>query len=316
MVWKSCKEKGKINGLVSLKFYINKFRKINSNYKMKIAVSGSDGFVGSHVCEQLLIKGHEVIRIDITRGFDLSDKAIIDKIDPVDCFIHLANLVYVPGSYTDPEKYYRVNYLTTLNALEICRKYNARLIYASSYIYGPPQYLPVDESHPICPFNPYAQTKLICEKLCEGYHRDFKVKVSILRPFNIYGVGQKGKLLLPEIISQLKEKKETIELKASAPRRDYINVIDVAAAFVACTEDTNDFNVYNVCSGNSVSVRELTEAINKHLKKKVKFSFSEESRPNEVDESRGSCEKLKSIGWKCTISIEEGIKSLLESENL
>lgn len=283
---------------------------------MRIAVAGSDGFVGSQVCKQLESKGHEVVRIDITRGFDLCDNTIIDKIEPIDCFIHLANLVYVPGSYTDPEKYYRVNYLTTLNALEICRKYNARLVYASSYIYGPPQYLPVDEQHPVCPFNPYAQTKVICEKLCEGYHRDFKVKVSILRPFNIYGVGQKGKLLLPEIIGQLKEGKETIELKASAPCRDYINVIDVAGAFVACTEDTNDFNTYNVCSGISVSVRELTEVINKHLNKKVIFSFSEEARPNEVDESRGSCEKLKRIGWKQTITLDDGIKALLKSENL
>lgn len=283
---------------------------------MRIAVAGSDGFVGSQVCKQLEAKGHEVVRIDITRGFDLCDNTIIDKIEPIDSFIHLANLVYVPGSYTDPEKYYRVNYLTTLNALEICRKYNARLVYASSYIYGPPQYLPVDEQHPVCPFNPYAQTKVICEKLCEGYHRDFKVKVSILRPFNIYGVGQKGKLLLPEIIGQLKEGKEKIELKASAPRRDYINVIDVAGAFVACTEDTNDFNTYNVCSGISVSVRELTEVINKHLNKKVIFSFSEEARPNEVDESRGSCEKLKSIGWKQTITLDDGIKALLKSENL
>lgn len=283
---------------------------------MRIAVAGSDGFVGSQVCKQLEAKGHEVVRIDITRGFDLCDNTIIDKIEPIDCFIHLANLVYVPGSYTNPEKYYRVNYLTTLNALEICRKYNARLVYASSYIYGPPQYLPVDEQHPICPFNPYAQTKVICEKLCEGYHRDFKVKVSILRPFNIYGVGQKGKLLLPEIIGQLKDGKDTIELKASAPRRDYINVIDVAGAFVACTEDTNDFNTYNVCSGISVSVRELTEVINKNLKKKVTFSFSEEARPNEVDESRGSCEKLKSIGWKQTITLDDGIKALLTSEYL
>ena len=283
---------------------------------MVIAVAGSDGFVGKNVCEQLAAQGHQVVRIDITRGFDLCDNTNIDKIEPIDCFIHLANLVYVPGSYADPEKYYRVNYLTTLNALEVCRKYNARLVYASSYIYGKPQYLPVDESHPISPFNPYALTKVICEKLCEGYHRDFGVKISILRPFNIYGVGQKGKLLIPEIIGQLKEGKNTVELKASSPRRDYINVVDVAGAFVACIEDDNDFNVYNVCSGISISVRELTELINRHLNKKVQFVFSEAERPNEVDESRGSCAKLESIGWKCTISLEDGIIRLLKSESL
>ena len=283
---------------------------------MKIAVAGSDGFVGRNVCAQLEAKGHIILRIDITQGFDLTDVTIVDKIAPINTFIHLANLVYVPASYENPEKFYRINYLTTLNALEICRKYNARLIYASSYIYGSPQYLPVDESHPVCPFNPYAQTKVICEKLCEGYHRDFKVKVSILRPFNIYGVGQRGMLLIPEIIGQIKEGKKEIQLKVSSPRRDYVNVIDVAGAFVACTEDTNDYNVYNVCSGTSVSVREITEIINQYLKKKVNFSFAESDRPNEVNETLGSCKKLESIGWRNTLTFEEGINEILKSENL
>lgn len=283
---------------------------------MKIAVAGSDGFVGRNVCAQLEAKGHDLLRIDITRGYDLTDASIIDQIESIDAFIHLANLVYVPASYENPEKFYRVNYLTTLNALEICRKNNARLIYASSYIYGSPQYLPVDEKHPVSPFNPYSQTKLICEKMCEGYYRDFNVKVSILRPFNIYGVGQKGMLLIPEIITQIKEGKTKIQLKAAYPRRDYVNVVDVARAFVTCAEDTKDYNVYNVCSGTSVSVIEITEIINRHLKNKVNFSFAESDRPNEVNETLGSCKLLESIGWRNTYTIEEGIIEILKSENL
>lgn len=283
---------------------------------MKIAVAGSDGFVGRNVCAQLEAKGHTFIKIDITNGMDLCDNAIIDKIEPIDCFIHLANLVFVPASYKDPEKFYRINYLTTLNALEICRKHNARLIYASSYIYGSPQYLPVDENHPVCPFNPYAQTKVICEKMCEGYNRDFKVKVSILRPFNIYGVGQKGMLLIPEIIGQIKEGKKEIQLKAASPRRDYVNVIDVARAFCACIDDPNDFNVYNICSGVNYSIREITEIINANLSKKVTFEFGVSDRPNEVDETCGSCEKLKKLGWTPSITFEEGIKRIINEEFL
>ena len=282
----------------------------------KIVVAGSSGFLGTHVCGQLKAAGYQVVELDICNGYDLCDPTIVDKIGPVDAVIHLANLVYVPDSYIYPSKYYRVNYLTTLNALEICRKYDARLIYSSSYVYGPPQYLPVDESHPVCPFNPYAQTKVICEKLCEGYHRDFNVKVSILRPFNLYGIGQKGKLLIPEIVGQLKEGKIQIQLKAATPRRDYINVVDVAGAFVACIDDKNEYGVYNVCSGESVSVKEMTEIINKHLKNKVEFLFSESDRPNEVDETRGSCNKLMSIGWTPTMSFEEGIIDILKAENL
>lgn len=283
---------------------------------MKIVIAGSGGFLGRYVCSLLECEGHDIIKVDIEDGKDLCDKNVVDDIPFFDCFIHLANLVYVPGAYLNPEKYYRVNYLTTLNALEICRKYNARLVYASSYVYGTPQYLPVDENHPVCAFNPYAQTKVICEKLCEGYHRDFNVKISILRPFNIYGVGQKGMLLIPEIIGQLKEGKKQIQLKAATPKRDYINVVDVARAFVACINDKNEYSIYNVCSGESISVREITEVINNHLSNRVEFVFSSSDRPNEVDETKGSCKKLMEIGWKPTISFEDGIVDILRAENL
>ncbi len=283
---------------------------------MKIAVAGSDGFLGKHVCEQLEQAGHDVVRIDLTQGIDLVNPEVVEEIPKVESFIHLANLVYVPSSYEKPALYYSVNYMTTLNALETCRKHKARMVYVSSYIYGPPQYLPVDEKHPIRPFNPYAQTKMICEKLCEGYHRDFGVKCSVVRPFNIYGVGQKGMLLIPEIIRQLKNGKENIQLKAASPRRDYINVVDVARAICTCAMSDEEYGVYNACSGDSVSVKEITEIINKHLHKKVHFTFSASDRPNEVDETIGSCEKLKTTGWKITMTFEEGIKAILTSENL
>lgn len=283
---------------------------------MKVIVSGSEGFLGSHVCHILEEQGVQVVRLDISNGYDMSMPEAYENLPQADHFIHLANLVYVPMSYNKPYLYYRINYMTTLNALEYCRKNNAHLIYASSYIYGQPQYLPIDENHPTNPFNPYAQTKVICESLCEGYHRDFNVKVSILRPFNIYGVGQKGMLLIPEIIGQLKEGKKRIELKAASPRRDYVNVVDVAKAFVACIHDNNDYGVYNVCSGESVSVREITEIINKNLSEKVEFRFSESDRPNEVDETRGCCKKLEELGWSTSISFEEGIIAILNSENL
>lgn len=283
---------------------------------MYIAVAGCDGFVGRMVCSLFEESGHTIFPIDITKGLDLCDAAIVNKVPKIDCFIHLANLVYVPASYEDPAKFYRVNYLTTLNALEVCRKWNAKLIYISSYIYGPPKYLPVDEKHPVCPFNPYAQTKVICEKLCEGYHRDFGVNIAIIRPFNLYGTGQKGKLLIPEIISQLKEGKKQIQLKAATPRRDYINVIDVARAIKLCAETECTIGPYNVCSGESVSVLEITEIINRNLKQKVEFTFSSSDRPNEVDETRGAYNNLKALGWEPSISFEEGIKAILVSENL
>lgn len=284
---------------------------------MKVAVSGSAGFVGQNVCRLLRQEGHEVYEIDIVTGFDLCNKEVVAQIPHIDSFIHLANLVYVPASYQEPEKFYRVNYLTTLNALEVCRKFKSRMIYVSSYVYGTPRFLPVSEDHPVCPFNPYAQTKVICEFLCEGYHRDFGVNISVIRPFNLYGAGQTGRLLIPEIFSQIKNGDKIIKLKASSPRRDYVNVKDFAKALVACIDDRTGYSIYNVCSGSSVSVLEITEIINKYLKNKVQFEFSDSDRPNEVDETLGSYEKLKGhLGWTPSMSFDEGIKEIIESEGL
>lgn len=284
---------------------------------MKVAVSGSEGFVGRHVCRCLREMGYAIVPLDIVDGKDMCNPVIVDEVPKVDCFIHLANLVYVPASYQKPVRFYSVNYLSTLHALEICRKYGAKFVYISSYVYGTPQFLPVSEEHPVNPFNPYAQTKIICEKLCEGYHRDFNTKVSIVRPFNIYGYGQDGKLLIPEIISQLKEKKKHIQLKAGSPRRDYVHVMDLAKAICTCVNDSCDFSVYNVCSGKSISVKEITDIINSNLREKVIFDFSESDRPNEVDETIGSYSKIeRQLGWRPSITFEEGIKEIVRRENL
>lgn len=287
---------------------------------MKVAISGSHGFVGSNLCSLLnkIPNRYKIIPIDIAEGFDLSDKSQCEKIESFDVFVHLANLAYVPASYGNPELFYRINYLTTLNALELCRKYKARFIYISSYIYGPPDYLPIDESHAVKPFNPYAQTKVICESLCEGYNRDFDLPIIILRPFNIYGVGQQGDLLIPEIIQQLKQDKTTIQLKDPNPKRDYVNVIDVANAIKVCIDFENrSISKYNLCSGNSYSVMELTEIVNANLRDKVNFKFSESDRPNEVNETKGSNKKIfEELGWSPSIDLVQGISQIIKHENL
>lgn len=281
---------------------------------MKIIVAlDNSGFVGNRICHLLETSGAETIRLQ--NDFDLSTKDAFNNIPKGDYFIHLANLVHVPSSYNDPYKYYRVNYMTTLNALEYCRKNESRLIYAGSYIYGNPYYLPVDEKHPIKPFNPYAQTKVICEQLCEGYFRDFGVPSTVLRIFNVYGEGQRGNLLIPELITQIKEGEDTIRLKSGESRRDFVYVDDVANAFVACLDNSKSNSVYNVCSGASHSIKELTEIVNKELNNKLKFVFSESDRKNEVDETVGSYDKLnKEKGWNPKYSLEEGIRITLKNE--
>lgn len=284
---------------------------------MKLVVSGSKGFIGTHLAEILTEENYSFFSIDIEDGIDLSRKEALSEVPKFDVFVHLANMSYVPESYTNPESFFRINYLTTLNALELCRKNNARLIFLSSYIYGTPEYLPVDEKHPLNPFNPYAQSKYLCEILCEGYFRDFGVKTTILRPFNVYGNGQKGKLLIPEIFQQVVNGSKTINLNDAFPRRDYVNVTDVAKAIKKCI-DANDRNgTYNICSGKSYSVKEVTEIINSNLKKPVVFRFKESDRINEVNETVGSYEKFQGdFNWEPSIPLEEGILSIIKGYNI
>lgn len=153
---------------------------------MKILVTGFSGFIGTYLVEKLKQYNHELILLDISNGVDICDWKQIKQYNNIDVIIHLANLSFVPASYSDPQNFYTTNYLSTLNMLELCRKNNARLIFFSSYVYGQPQYQPIDEVHPIQAFNPYAQTKVICESLCEGYFRDFGVPITIFRPFNFW----------------------------------------------------------------------------------------------------------------------------------
>lgn len=284
---------------------------------MIVAISGAKGFIGKNLISILSNNEYSIISIDIEDGLDLSKHEQLDLIPSFDVFVHLANLSYVPDSYSHPESFYRINYLTTLNTLELCRKYNARLVYLSSYIYGKPDYLPVDEIHKINPFNPYAQSKYISEILCEGYHRDFGIKTTILRPFNVYGVGQNGKLLIPEIIQQLSTGQKIIKLRDASPRRDYVNVLDVVDAIKKCIDNSINFKRFNLCSGISYSVKELTEIINSELTEPVEFQFSESDRVNEVTETVGSLKKIhEELNWFPKITLKEGLKAIIKHSNL
>jgi len=283
-----------------------------------IAVSGCSGFIGNALLNELKDKKYKIIPIDIKIGTDLSDWNSVKNIPSFDLFIHLANLTYVPDSYKDPLKFYHLNYLTTLHALELCRKYNAKCIYLSSYIYGTPDYLPIDEKHVLKPFNPYAQTKYINESLCQAYFRDFDVITTILRPFNIYGPFQKGEMLIPTIIKKLKQNKKSIQLKDSSPRRDYVYITDVVKAILYCMNlDFKEVETYNVCSGKSYSVLEMTAIINSFFNNKIEFSFGVTDRKNEIDETVGSYKKInKKTGWVPDFDFKDGMKHLLVSEGI
>lgn len=236
-------------------------------------ITGNSGFIGSYLIKRLEELKFDLIFIDIANGIDICNWEQVKNITKVDIIIHLANLSFVPASYQQPKKFYEVNYIGTLNMLELCRINGARMIYFSSYMYGNPQYQPIDENHPVQAYNPYSQTKVICESLCEGYNRDFEVPVTIFRPFNIYGKGQNPDFLIPSIIAQAKTGK--IVIKDERPKRDYIHVTDVVEAIVCALKsklNTLNTQIYNLGTGISYSVREIVDSVRSLYNNKIEYN--------------------------------------------
>ena len=281
---------------------------------MKILVTGFSGFIGTYLVEKLKQYNHELILLDISNGVDICDWKQIKQYNNIDVIIHLANLSFVPASYSDPQNFYTTNYLCTLNMLELCRKNNARLIFFSSYVYGQPQYQPIDEVHPIQAFNPYAQTKVICESLCEGYFRDFGVPITIFRPFNIYGIGQHPDFLIPTIIQQAMNGK--IEIKDDRPRRDYIHVSDIVEAVISAVEKpSSEKHIYNLGSGVSYSVKEIVTFVRSFFDNDIDYICKNEYRPNEVMDTVANINKIKcELNWQPKVTIEKGIQKMIISK--
>lgn len=279
---------------------------------MRIAVTGASGFIGSHLVPRLIESGHEVVEISRSKGYDLNDWELVKDIPQCDVVIHLAAKTFVPDSFNHPREFYQTNTILTLNALELARKWKAKVIYMSSYFYGPPQYIPVDENHPLNPHNPYAQTKYISEELCKAYSRDFDVPVIAFRLFNIYGPGQRGSFLIPEILEKIKYGGKII-LKDPRPKRDYIHVFDVVNAIkLAINLNYNGFDVINLGTGLSISVEELVSIIQRNSFQKFDVEYANDYRRGEVLESVADNNKLKRIiGVIDFIGIDTGIKSLL-----
>jgi UDP-glucose 4-epimerase len=280
---------------------------------MKILVTGFSGFIGTYLLEKLNQTNHELILMDIANGFDICDWEQVKHIDNVDVIVHLANLSFVPASYEQPKKFYEINYVSTLNMLELCRLNDAKMIFFSSYVYGHPQYQPIDENHPIQAFNPYAQTKVICESLCEGYNRDFKVPVTIFRPFNIYGTGQNPDFLIPSIIQQARNGK--IVVKDDRPKRDYIHVEDIVEAVIASINSNNEdiaIKKYNLGTGVSHSVKEIVDIVRSFFSAEIEYLCTNEFRPNDVMDTLADITRInEELNWYPSISIRDGLQKMI-----
>ncbi len=276
----------------------------------KILVTGADGFIGKRLTKRLKNMGYDLFEHTSKNG----DIATV-SLDAEGIFhvFHLAAQTYVPLSWENPFEFYRVNVMGTENILEFCRKNSCSLTFMSTYVYGVPMQNPVPEIHPVNPNSPYNHSKLICEKLCEFYYQAFNISSTVLRPFNVYGKGQSLNFLLPTIISQLLDTgKEIIEVKDLKPLRDYIYIEDVIDALVLTLGKTG-FNIYNIGSGESISVEDIICMLMELSSINKPYSSLAQARKFEVDDIRADISKAKAeLSWNPVYNLREGLSSYLD----
>jgi nucleoside-diphosphate-sugar epimerase len=280
----------------------------------KILVTGSNGFIGKSLVQKLKQLNHSVIEFS---GDILEDESYrkLHKEDISHCF-HLAAKSFVPDSWKSPYDFIEVNVLGTAKVLEFCKVKNCSLTFVSSYLYGAPNYLPIDEKHPVQTPNPYALSKHQAEELCKFYSEHFKMKVIVVRPFNIYGPGQDTRFLIPELISKFMGKDKVVEVTDLTPKRDYVFISDVTEALAGTLKIGDNYCVLNIGSGYSLSVQEIADKIKTISGSNKTVKSSNETRVNEIPDTVADISlAFDKMGWKPKVSFDEGIKEILKSQS-
>lgn len=292
---------------------------------MRALVTGARGFVGPHLVDHLKQLGDEVIAMDLASGPDLRDTdgwvERIARSDP-EAVYHLAGWSDVGGSWNDPITTFQVNTMGTISILEAVRRHGSgRVIMISSAdVYGivTPDVLPLTEGHPVQPRSPYGASKQAAEAATLQYWRGHGVDAVIARPFNHLGPGQSQQFVAPAFAAQIVEAENggSTELRHGdlSPHRDLTDVRDVVRAYRLLAEQGEAGQVYNVCSGQTVSMQHLLDALLSLSDAPVKQSIDPAlMRPVDLPVLRGSYAKLRAAtGWEPEIHLDETLASVLD----
>lgn len=308
----------------------------------KVIVTGADGFIGSHLTEELVRQGFDVKAFVYYNSFnnwgwlDTTPKDILKEIeifpgdirDPngvkeamrgVDGIFHLAALIAIPFSYHSPDTYVDTNIKGTLNVLQAAKSLETErvLVTSTSEVYGTAQYVPIDEKHPYQGQSPYSATKIGADRLAESFYRSFDLPVTIVRPFNTYGPRQSARAVIPTIITQLLAGKEEIKLGSLTPTRDFNYVLDTANGFIEMYKsDKTIGEEINIATQHEISIGQLAEELIKQINSNARIICDDERlRPekSEVNRLLGSNEKITSLtNWKPKYTFEQGLAETIE----
>ena len=284
----------------------------------KILITGSSGFIGKNLIDNLLSE-YKIIGLS-KNGKSSKINHITKNINEITskdfknifCVIHLAAITDPKICEDFPNQCITTNVLGTQKILEASRKNKCKVIYAStSHVYGIPKKIPISETASTSPTSIYAGSKLAGEILCESYHKQFNMDISIVRIFSVYGPKSNNHCVLPSIVKQMKNS-NVIKLGNVNSRRDFIFISDIIDAFKIILKNTDGFNIYNVGTEKSYSIKEICKKIEKLYGKKIKIiNNSKQNRKFDAKNIICNATKLKKLGWKSKITLDEGLIKMI-----
>ncbi|MCE1189614.1 MAG: NAD-dependent 4,6-dehydratase LegB [Ignavibacteria bacterium] len=305
----------------------------------KVLVTGSAGFIGSHLTEFLVNKGFEVkafVRYNSKNNWgwlenssvknniqvytgDIRDyDAVYSALKDCDGVFHLAALIGIPYSYVSPKAYIETNITGTYNILQAARELQLEqvLVTSTSETYGTAQYVPIDELHPMVGQSPYSATKIAADQLSISYFRSFGLPVKVVRPFNTYGPRQSARAIIPTIISQILDGKRELTLGNLAPTRDLTFVKDTCKGFYEISQSNSLFGeITNVGMHNEISVKGLVDLISEIMQVELTINTGEERvRPGKSEVERLVCnnEKVKKhTAWAPDYDLRSGLEATI-----
>jgi GDP-4-dehydro-6-deoxy-D-mannose reductase len=304
---------------------------------MRVLVTGSGGFVGTHLVTALRARGHDVVQTDHAAHGE--DVLAVDVTDPLavrgavelarpDAIAHLAAQAFVPTSLADPDRTFAINATGTLHLLDAVRALADDgggeprvLVVSSADVYGaqPGHAYPLSETAPPLPRNPYAASKASAEAMALAYARSFGVDVVVTRAFNHIGPGQDDRFAVAAFAAQLARiaagGDPLVQVGNLEASRDFLDVRDVCDAYVAVLEGGGaPGEIYNVCSGTATTMKEILRQL--VLIARVPVEVREDParmRPADVPVSVGDASKFRSAtGWAPRIPLPAALRAVYE----
>ncbi len=311
-----------------------------------ILVTGADGFIGSHLCEQLLTAGAQVralVQYNASNHWGWLDTLSSDQLSNIKVFLgdvrdrdslrsavqgcqwifHLAALIAIPYSYHAPESYIDVNLKGTLNILQLAHEYHCeKVIHTStSEVYGSAQSIPIAETHALNAQSPYAASKIGADQMALAFVRSFALPVAIVRPFNTYGPRQSARAIIPTVITQILSGNKIIKLGALTPTRDFNYIQDTINGFLAVAlSDLCIGTVINIGSGFEISIQDLVHLIAKLCDTSIEVVTDQQRLRPDTSEVKRLCADIQKADqlahWKPAATglngLQQGLQRTIE----